>query len=53
MCSLRFFNLIREISRLREEINRLLSIVFNSIKERNRLRKEKNRLLSKGCQIFT
>ena len=43
-----FFNLIKEINRLRQEINRLLSNVFNSIKKINRLRKEINRLLSKG-----
>ena len=43
-----FFNLIKEINRLREEINTLLSDVFNSIKEINRLRKEINVLLSKG-----
>ena len=41
-----FFNLIKEINRLRKEINRVLS-VFNSIKEINRLRKEINRLLSR------
>ena len=43
-----FFNLIKEINRLRKEINRLLSNVSNSVKEINRLRKETNRLLSKG-----
>ena len=42
-----FFNLIKEINRLRKEINRVLSNVFNSIKEINRLRKEINRLLSR------
>ena len=34
-----FFNLIKEINRLRQEIMRLLSNVFNSVKEINRLRK--------------
>ena len=48
-----FFNSIKEINRLRKEINRLLSkglfIVFNSVKEISRLKKEKkNRLLNKG-----
>ena len=33
------FNLIKEISRLRSETNRLLSNVFDLIKEINRLRK--------------
>ena len=47
-----FFNLIKEIIRLRQETNRLLSNVFNSIKEINGLRKEINSLLSKECQIF-
>ena len=42
-----FFKSIREIDRLRKEINRLLKKVFNSVKEINRLRKEINRLLSK------
>ena len=43
-----FFNLIKEINRLRSEINRLLSNFFNSVKEINRLRKKLGRLLSKG-----
>ena len=43
-----FFNLIKEINRLRLEINRLLSNFFNSVKEINRLRKKLGRLLSKG-----
>ena len=43
-----FFNLFKEINRLREEINKLLSNVFDAINEINRLRKEINRLLSKG-----
>ena len=43
-----FFNLIKQINRLREEIDRLVSNVFNSVKKINSLRKEKNRLLSKG-----
>ena len=43
-----FFNLIKEINRLRSETNRLLSNAFNSLKEINMLRKEKKRLLSKG-----
>ena len=42
-----FFNLIKQINRLREEIDRLVSNVFNSVKKINSLRKEKNRLLSK------
>ena len=37
-----FFNLIKEISRLRLEINKLLSNVLNSLKEINKLRKEVN-----------
>ena len=41
-------NFVKEISRLRQEINSVLSNVFNSIKEINRLRKKINRLLSKG-----
>ena len=43
-----FFNLIKQINRLREEIDRLVSNIFNSVKKINSLRKEKNRLLSKG-----
>ena len=45
-----FFNSIKEVNRLRKEINSLLSkrIIFNPVKETNRLRKEINRLLSKG-----
>ena len=45
-----FFNSIKEINRLRTEINRLLNKkdVFNSVKVINNLRKEINRLLSKG-----
>ena len=43
-----FFNLIKEIYRLRQELNRLLGNVFHSIKEINRLRREANRFLSKG-----
>ena len=35
-----FFNLLKEINRLRQEINWLLGNVFNLIKEINRLRKE-------------
>ena len=42
-----FFNLIKEINRLKQKINRLLSNVFNSVKEISSLR-EINRLLSKG-----
>ena len=42
-----FFNLTKEINRLRQEINRLSSNVFNSVKEINSLRKEIDRLLSK------
>ena len=38
-----FLNSVKEINRLRKEINRLLSNVFTSIKEINRLRKEINR----------
>ena len=40
-------NLIKEIYRLRQELNKLLGNVFHSIKEINRLRREINRLLSK------
>ena len=43
-----FFNLIKEIYRLRQELNRLLDNVFHSMKEINRLRRETNRFLSKG-----
>ena len=43
-----FFNLSKEIHRLRSETNWLLYNAFNSVKETNRLRKEINRLLSKG-----
>ena len=43
-----FFSLVKEINRLRSEINRLLSITFNSVKEINRLKEELSRLLSKG-----
>ena len=43
-----FFNSIKEINRLRQEVNRLLSNVFNSVEKTNRLRKEITRLLSKG-----
>ena len=39
------FNSIKEISRLRREINRSLRDVFNSIKEIN---KKRNKLSSKG-----
>ena len=46
-----FFNLIKEINRLRWEINRLLTNVFNSVNEINRLGKEINKLLSKGISI--
>ena len=35
-----FFNLLKEINRLRQEINWLLGNAFNLIKEINRLRKE-------------
>ena len=42
-----FLNLIKEINRLRQEINRLLSNAFKSVKEKTRLKKEINRLLSK------
>ena len=44
-----FFNSVKEINRLRKEINRLLSkeMFFNWLKI-NRLRKEINMLLSKG-----
>ena len=47
-----FFNSIKEINRLRQEINTLLSkgmmMFFDSIKEINRLRKEINRSIIKG-----
>ena len=43
-----FVNSVKEINRLRSEINRLLSNVFNSVKEINRLKREINRLLGKG-----
>ena len=52
-----FFTSIKEISRLRKEINRLLSKVINGLRKEtnrllikgiNRVRKEINRLLSKG-----
>ena len=42
-----YFNLTKEINRLRQEINRLSSNVFKSIMEINRLRKQIDRLLSK------
>ena len=46
-----FFNSVKEINRLGNEINSLLSkgmrVFFNLIKEISRLRKETNRLLSK------
>ena len=42
-----FLNLIKEINRLRQERNRLLSNVFNSVKEITKLNKELSRLLSK------
>ena len=42
-----FFSLIKEISRLQSEINRLLTNVFNPVKEINRLKKEIYRLLRK------
>ena len=45
-----FFNSIKEINRLRKEINRLLSegIFLMPLREINRFRNEVNRLLSKG-----
>ena len=43
-----FFNLIKEINMLKQEINRLLSNVFNLVKEINRFRKELSRFLTKG-----
>ena len=46
MCSFNGYSL-KEIIRLRSEINRLLGNVFNSTKEIKRWRKEINRLLSK------
>ena len=45
-------NLIKEINKLRCEINRLLNNDFNSINEINRLGKEINKLLSKKFYIF-
>ena len=45
-----FFNSIKEINRLRKEINRLLreGIFLMPLREINRFRNEVNRLLSKG-----
>ena len=42
-----FFNSIKEINRLRKEINRLLSKEMFLIQFKKKLRKEFNRLLSK------
>ena len=45
-----FFNLIKEMIRLRKEINRILNkrMLLIQLKEANSLRKEINMLLSKG-----
>ena len=47
-----FFTSIKEINRLRKEINRLFSKVINRLLHKviSRLRKEINRLLSKGIK---
>ena len=39
-------SLVKEMNRLRSEINRLLSHVFNAVKEINKLRKKIDRLLT-------